>query len=165
MRAWIDERVATCRGNGRDETLHELVGVVVVDAEPGFHRHRHGDRRAHRGDAVRDSRRVEHQRRAEACGLHAVARATDVQVDLVVARALTEPRRRGELVRLAPSELQRDGPFGRVEAQQTRGVTVQQRARRDHLRVETRVRREDAHQEPEVPVRPIHHRRDAEAMR
>ena len=61
-----DERVAAGRRDGRDEAAHELVGIVVVDAEPRLHRHGHRNGAAHRGDAVRDSARIEHQRRAEA---------------------------------------------------------------------------------------------------
>jgi hypothetical protein len=72
---------------GVDEGEEAVEILLLVDAEPAFHRHRHGHRRAHRGDAVGDQRRLLHQAGAEAAGLHAVGRATHVEVDLVVAES------------------------------------------------------------------------------
>ena len=91
---------------------------MLVDSEPRLDGHGHVDRSAHRGDAGGDSRRVEHQGRAEARGLHTIARATDVQVDLVVAGGRTELRRRGELLGIGAAELERDRMLRGIEAQQ-----------------------------------------------
>jgi hypothetical protein len=79
-----DERVATSSRNARDEAVREFVTVVIVDAEPRLDADGHADRLAHRNHAVRDSLRLQHQRRTEAPGLHAIARTPDVQIDLVV---------------------------------------------------------------------------------
>ena len=98
----------------------ELVGVVVVDAEPRLHGDGHGDGGAHRADALRHALGLEHQRGAETAGLDAVARAADVEVDLVVAGRSAEPRRGRELAGIAAAELQRDGVLGGIEAQQPR---------------------------------------------
>ena len=55
--------------------------------------------------------------------------------------------------------------LGRIEAEQARAIAVQHRGRGDHLGVEQRVRRQQAMEVPAVPVRPVHHRGDAEAVR
>src|SRR5262249_33843063 len=91
-------------------------------------------------------------------GLHAIARTTDVQVDLVVARPRTEPGGRGELLGIRAAELERDRMLRDVEAQQALCVAAQERARGDHLRVQQGVRRERARQKAKMPVGPIHHR-------
>ena len=53
-------------------------------------------RAAHGRHAARHQRRLRHQAGAEAALLHAVRRAADVEVDLVVAEALADRRRLGE---------------------------------------------------------------------
>ena len=115
-------------------------------------------------DALRHARRLEHQRRAETAGLDAVARTADVEIDLVVAGRSAEPRRGRELAGIAAAELQRDGMLARIEAQQPVGVAVQQRARRDHLGIQPRMRRQQAQQIPQMAVRAVHHRRDAQSV-
>ena len=62
-------------------------------------RHRQRHRVAHRPHAVGDQRRLGHQAGAEAAGLHALGRAAAVEVDLVVAPALAQPRAVRELRR------------------------------------------------------------------
>ena len=128
-----DEGRATGGGNLRDEVARELVGVVVVDAEPRLDGDGHGDSGAHGTDALRHARRLEHQRSAETAGLDAVARTADVEIDLVVAGRSAEFRRGCKLAGITAAELQRDGVLGRIEAQQPVGGAVQQSARRDHL--------------------------------
>ena len=70
----------------------------------------------------------------------------------------------GERARVRAAELHRDRMLGRIEAEQPRAVAAQHRAGRDHLGVEPRAAREQAMEEPAVPVGPFHHRRDREAM-
>ena len=50
----------------------------------------------------------------------------------------------------------------RYEGKQPLAVPVQDRLRRHHLRVEPRAAREQPMEEPAVPIRPVHHRGDAE---
>ena len=66
--------------------------------------------------------------------------------------------------RVRAAELHRDRVLGRIEREQARAVAVQHRAGGDHLGVDQRAAREQAMEEPAVPVRPVHHRRDAEPM-
>ena len=102
-----DEDLAAARvGDGADEIAHEVVALEPVDADAVLHRHRQRHRVAHRLDAVGDQRRLGHQAGAERAALHPLARAAAVEVDLVVAPALAEPRAGGELGRLAAAELQ-----------------------------------------------------------
>ena len=160
-----DEHVAARRGDGADEVADECVRLVVIESDPVLdgHRHRHGV--AHRLDAIGDDRRLRHQARAEAAGLHALGRAAAIEIDLVVAPALAQLRARGELAGIAAAELQRERMLGRIEIEVMRDVAVRERAARDHLGVEPRVRRDQAQEEPAVPVGPVHHRRDAQSMR
>jgi hypothetical protein len=57
-------------------------------------------------DAIAHQRRLRHQAGAEAARLHAVARAADVQVDLVVTVSVARHRRLREDRRIGPAELQ-----------------------------------------------------------
>ncbi len=104
--------VQPAAATSRDEVARELVGVVVVDAEPRLDGDGHGDGGAHGTDALRDARGLEHQRGAETAGLDAVAGTADVEIDLVVAGRSAEPRRGRELAGIAAAELQRDGVLG-----------------------------------------------------
>jgi hypothetical protein len=52
--------------------------------------------------------------------------------------------------------------LGGIEADQPLAVAVEHRAGRHHLGVEQRPAREQAMEEPAVPVGPFHHRRDGE---
>ena len=118
------------------------------------------DRRLHGGDAVADQCRLHHQAGAEAALLHAVGRAADIEIDLVVAEVLADARRFGERRGIAAAELQRDRMLERVEAEQPRAVAAQHRAGGEHLGVDQRAAREQAMEEPAMPVGPFHHRGD-----
>ena len=72
--------------------------------------------RLHRRDAIRDALRLVHQARAERAARHAIARATAVEIDLVVAGVFAGARRAGEIVRLAAAELQGDRMLFGIEA-------------------------------------------------
>ena len=117
--------------------------------------------RLHRRDAIADQRRLRHQAGAEAALLHAVRRAADIEIDLVDSRS---PRRcartRASAARIAAAELQRDRMLGRIEAEQPRAVAVQHRAGGHHLGIEQRAARQQAMEEPAMPVGPFHHRRN-----
>ena len=158
-----ERRSPRCR-NRADEIADEAVVLVAIepDAVLDGDRNRHGV--AHRPHAIGDERRLGHQARAEAAGLHALGRAADVEVDLVVTPALAQLRALRQRRRIAAAQLQRDRMLGRIEVEMARHVAVQQRAGGHHLGVEPRVARDEAQEEPAVPVGPVHHRRDAQAM-
>ena len=158
-----DEYVAARVGDRADEVADEGVLLFRVEADPMLDRDRQRDRVAHRRDALRHERRLAHQARPEAAGLHALRRTAAIEVDLVVAPPLAKPRRMRELGRIAAAKLQRNGLLGRIEVEMPRHVAVRKRRRGDHLGVEARVLRQLAMEEPAMPVRPVHHRGDAEA--
>ncbi len=160
-----DEHLAAARGDRADEIADEAVVLVAVDPQPVLDGDGNRDGVAHRPDAIRDQRGLGHQARAEAPHLHALGRAADVEVDLVVAPALAQLRAGRERRRIAAAQLQRDRMLGRIEVEMPRDVAVQQRAGRDHLGVEPRVPRDEAQEVPAVPVGPVEHRGDAEAVR
>ena len=105
-----------------------------------------------------------HQAGAEAAGLHPVGRAADIEVDLVIAE-LASPMRAASASAAGSraAELQRDRMLGGVEAEQPLAIAMEHRAGGDHLGIEQRAPRQQAVEEPAVPVGPVHHRRDGEA--
>ena len=160
-----DEHVATGRGDRADEVAHETVVLDRVEADAVLDGDRNRHRVAHRLHAVGDQRGLRHQARAEAAGLHALGGTAAVEVDLVVAPTLAELRRVCELARIAAAELQCHRVLGGVEVEVARHVAVRERRRGHHFGVEPCATRDQAQEVPAVPVRPVHHRRDAEAPR
>ena len=117
-----DERVGRRpRRTASTRRVERRPRVLLVDADAALHRHRNRHRRAHRRHALGDQLRLAHQAGAEAAGLHAVGRAADVEVDLVIAELLADPRRlrRGRAGSEPPS-CSATGCSRRVEAQQPR---------------------------------------------
>ena len=107
-------------GHQGEEGGEHALGVLVVDADPALdgHRHRAGGVDHRRGRSRRRSSGRAHQRGAEAAGLHAVGRAADVEVDLVVAVVAADRRGGGERRGLGAAELQRERLLLRAEAEQ-----------------------------------------------
>ena len=99
------------------QRIERFLGILLVDADPAFHRNRHAHRRLHRGHAVADKLRLRHQASAEAPFLHAIRRTTDIEIDLVIAEVGADARRLGERARVGAAELHRDRMLGRIEAQ------------------------------------------------
>jgi hypothetical protein len=66
-------------------------------------------------------------------------------------------------MRITSAQLETDRMLERVETEKARMISMQHRARGEHLRIDQRVPREQTMEVPAVPVRPLHHRRDAEA--
>ncbi len=160
-----DEGAHAGGGDDIDEALQVALAILLVDADAALDGHRNFDLPLHGGDAGRDKLRLGHQAGAEAALLHAVRRAADIEVDLVVAVRLADRRCLGERDRIGAAELQRHGMLDVVHAEQARAVAVQDGRRGHHLGVEPRVARQLAVEGPAVPVRPVHHRSDREPMR
>ena len=160
-----DEELAASVCNRPDEIADEPVVLVAIESESVLDRdwYRHGV--AHRPDARGDELRLGHQARAEAAGLHALGRTADVQIDFVVTPAFAQRRTLRQRRRIAATQLQRDRMLGRIEVEMARHVTVQQRAGGHHLGVEPCAARDEAQEEPAVPVCPVHHRGDAQSVR
>ena len=71
-----------------------------------------------------------------------------------------DARASGKRARLGAAKLQRHRMLGRIEPQQPRAVAVQHRAGGQHLGIEQRAARQQAMEEPAMPVGPFHHRSD-----
>eukprot|EP00958_Prasinococcus_capsulatus_P012579 scaffold1261_cov377-Prasinococcus_capsulatus_cf.AAC.16 len=186
----VDDEVSHrgASGDGLDE-LHKLVvGAAVVHADAALHRDGRPCRRrlAHLRTDVRHALRLVHERGAEAAlARDLVARAAAVEVDFVVAPPLSDGRRRRQLLRVAPAQLQHDGMLRNIVAQVpleahvrrqlvhgVRGgvlahlaIHVHQRGVDHHLGVQPGVPRQQPTQVAKVRVRPVHHRRHTQPRR
>ena len=101
-----DERVAAGARDDFDEACEKVVVVVGVHAGTALHRHRNIDGRAHRGDAIGDEFRLQHQTRANARVLYTIGRAADVQVDFIEAGVGARTCAGGEARWVRAAELQ-----------------------------------------------------------
>ena len=159
-----DEGLDSCGDDDARERIERFLRILVVDADAAFDGHRDFHRRLHGGDAVADQARLRHQAGAEPALLHAIGGAADIEIDLVVAKLGADARALCERRRVGAAELQRHRMLRRIEAEQARAIAPQHRARGDHLGVDQRTAREQTVEGPAMPVGPLHHRRDAEAM-
>ena len=94
-----DQRVAAGGDHAARQRIERRFRILVVDADAAFHRDGNFHRPLHRGDAVGHQRRLRHQAGAEAAVLHAVRRAADIEIDLVIAKILADPGSRREIRR------------------------------------------------------------------
>ncbi len=159
-----DKCVAAGGNDGARQPIERHFRILVVDADPAFHRHRNFHRALHRRDAGCNEVGLRHQAGAEAAVLHPIRRTADIEVDLVIAETLADPRGFSELARIGAAELQRDGMLAGIEAEQPRAVAMDDGGRGQHLRVEPRAPRQQAMEHAAMPVGPVHHRGDGEAM-
>src|SRR5579862_3857186 len=145
------------------ETRHRLThltGCGTHHADAHFHGHRHVYRRAHRRHALGDTLRLPHQTGTEGTARDAVARAAAVEVDLVESRVLARARSGGEFAGFAAPELQCERMLLRIELEQPRPLTPQDRSCGDHLGVEQHVGGEPAEKIAAMTIGPVHHRSD-----
>jgi len=101
-----DKRIYACSRYRLDERLKMLIVIMIIDANTGFDGHRQIGRLPHRRDELGHERRLFHQAGTEAPGLHPVTGATHVQIDLIIAPLLTEPRPVSDVLGLTASQLQ-----------------------------------------------------------
>ena len=92
--------------------------------------------------------------------LHAIARTTDVEIDLVVTPFVANPHRSRQLIRLAATELQRDRVLHGIVVEQSMPVALEHGLRGHHLRVQANLRRQQAKEVAAMTVGPVHHRGD-----
>ncbi len=136
-----------------------LIGIPVIDPDASLYRHGHRNRSEHCGYTIRDQFRVPHQACAEGPVLHPVARATQVEVDLVIAPVLANFRTLGQLRRVAATELQRHWMLGGVKIQQPFPIAMQDGASRHHFGVQQRVFGQQPQEISVMAIRPVHHGR------
>src|SRR6185312_4958864 len=160
-----DEGAATRFSNCRDEAIEAFLGVLIVDADAAFHRHWNRDSRAHRGDTLSNKLRLGHEAGAETSRLHAIRRAPDVEIDLVIAESGANPCGLVKFPRIASSELKTDRMLGGIKPKHAFPVAIEYRVRRHHLCVQERPPRQQPQEVAAVAVGPLHHRRDAKTVR
>ncbi len=154
-----------CGGAELDQAEQALLRRLVVDADAALDRggNRHG--RGDRGHALGHQLRLTHQAGAETAALHPVGGATDIEVDLVIAKIGADARRLGQVLGLRSAELQGDRMLARIETQQALAVAMQHRARGHHLGIDQGPPAQRAVKRPAVPVGPVHKRRHRESVR
>ena len=158
-----DQRIGAGQLHFLRERIERCFGILVVDADAAFHGHGDRHRGLHRHNAVSNKIGLGHQTGAEPAFLHAVRRAADIEIDFTIAEIRPDARAFLQLPRIGASKLQRDRVLESVKAEQPLAITVDHGAGRDHLGIEHRPAREQPMEEPAMPVRPFHHRGDAEA--
>jgi hypothetical protein len=121
-----DERAAACLSDRSDEIPHEAVVRRRIDPESVLDSDGQGDRVADCADAFRDQIRLGHQARTERAALHALARAADVQVDLVVAVSFGDFRAMRQIVGLASTKLHAKRMLARMMREMAFDVAVDQ---------------------------------------
>jgi hypothetical protein len=156
------ERVDARLSNRAGEVVQRRLGVLLVDADAALDRHRHRNGGLHRRHALAHQLRLRHEAGAEASLLHAVGGTADVEVHLVIAEIPQDPSGLGEVGRVGAAELRCDRMLLGREPEQPLPVAMNDGAGRHHFGVETCPPRQDAMEEPAMPVRPVHHRSDGE---
>jgi hypothetical protein len=84
----------------------------------------------------------------------------DIEVDLVIAEILADPRRGSERCRISAAKLQRDRMLARRKAKQPRAIAMQHCAGGEHLGVQQRPPGQQPMHDAAMPVGPVHHRSD-----
>jgi hypothetical protein len=163
--ARMDDDVADpCPGQRLDEMGQDSFRILLIDADAALHRHRGVGFRLHRADTVGDKLWPLHQHCAEAAGLHAVRGTTAVQVDLVIGPGRCDPHGLGQLARVRTAQLKGNRVFDRRVVQEPWLGAVDDGGCSDHFRIEHRPPGHLAVEDAAMPVRPVHHGRDGQAM-
>jgi len=102
----MDDEACHPRGGAAiDQAVEALLGILIVHAQTALDRRGDADGGADGGHAFRDQLRRAHQAGAEVAALHAIGRAADIEVDLVVAKVLADARGGGQGRRLGAAQL------------------------------------------------------------
>ena len=157
-----DEGAAASLDHLPGKVCQQLVGILVVDADAGLHRHRNAHRVLHGRHRGCHQVRLGHEAGPKARPLHPVAGAADVEVDLVIARRRPGPRRHRQLLRHRTAQLQGDGVFGLMKGEKAISVAMDDGATGHHLAIEQRPARDQPQEIAAMPVGPIHHGGDGE---
>ena len=122
---------------GEQDRVHEAVeidfGVLIVDADAAFDRDGGIGRIAHGREAIGDQTGLGHEARAKLARLHAIGRAPDIEIDLVVTEPVANPDGGGKFCRIGAAQLDRDRMLTRIISQQPPGIPMHQRSAGHHL--------------------------------
>ncbi len=158
-----DEHRATRIGHGADKIAHKGVALVLVNADAVLDRDGHLHHVHHGLHAVGHQLGFVHQAGAKGTALHPLAGATAVEVDLVIAPLLSQPRAMRQIGRLAAPQLQGHGVLFGVEAQMALHIAMHQRTRGHHFGVQQGVPAQQPVQVAAMAIGPVHHRRNGHA--
>ena len=135
---------------------------LVIDADAAFDGDRNRGGSAHSRDAaVREIRRA-HQHSAEAAGLNAPGWTTGIQIDLIIAPFTGDACCFCEFSWICATQLQGDRMFNAGKSEQAFAIAMQHRIGGNHLRIKAGAFAQQPVQDAAVPVRPVHHRCNAE---
>ncbi len=148
--------------HGFDEAEQVGIFVLFVNTDTALHGDRNGHGLAHRGDALADPFRIAHQAGAKRAGLHAIAWATAIEIDLVVTEVFADARRFREQVRFAAAQLQDHRMFDGFKTKQMIAIPMDRRIGMHHLGVQARMWCQQAMKDATGTGRPFHHRGNAE---
>jgi hypothetical protein len=90
----------------RNESIEGLAYFLIIDAQAAFDGHGNGDGEAHCCHAFGDAPGLRHQTGPELPLLHAIGRATAVQIDLDITEILSDAGGISQLRRIGTAELQ-----------------------------------------------------------
>ena len=150
------EGVATGVTNLFDKGLQKFVGVLIVDADTGFHRHRNIYHIAHRLDAVRHQGGFTHQAGTKAAVLHPIGGTADVDVHLVIAALLGQFGAARQIGRVAATQLQGDGVL-LLAVTQIISLAVDDGARGHHLGIKQGLASHQTMEITAMPIGPVQH--------
>ena len=115
-------------------------------------------------NAIGNELRLSHQASAEAAFLDPIGRTTDIEIDFVISEVGTDLGGLGEFDGIGTAKLQRDRVLVFGEADEMLAVTANDGVRRNHLGIKQSLFRQPTMERPAMPVRPVHHWRNTEAM-
>jgi hypothetical protein len=160
-----DQRIDARFLHDAREFVEVLLPIVLGDADAAFDGDRNLHARLHGRDTIGDEARLRHETSAKTALLHAIRGTADVEINLVVAEIGCDLRAVRKLPGRAAAELKRNRMLRRIVGKKPRAVAVDDRRCRDHFRIDARTAREQAMEEPAMPIGPFHHRSDAEQVR
>src|SRR4029079_10499717 len=159
-----NEGIGTGGFHGLSKIKKGTFGILFINADAAFDGHRHRNGGFHCRHAIADQPRLGHQAGSEPTFLNTIRRASNVEIDFVVAEIGADAGRLRKCLRIASTKLKANRMLERVKGEKTPTIAMQHRARREHLRVDQRMPCEQTVKIPAVPVRPVHHRRDTKSM-
>ena len=154
------ENVAARLGHCADKVAHKIVAFGLVDTDAVLHGDGHAGHIHHGLHAIGHQLGFGHQAGTECAALHALTRATAVQVDFVVAPLFTQPGAMRQVGWLAAAELQCHGVLLCIETQVASHIAMQQSTGGHHLGVQQGVAGQQPVKIAAMAVGPVEHRRN-----
>ena len=169
------EAAAACRRQGVHKVEQFGIGVAIINANPVLYRHWQGAGGRHRFDTAGHLVGIGHQTSPKATFAHLLARATQIEVHLVVVPVGRQAHGLGQQPGIIPPQLQGQGFFARIEADQPFQASTRlgriwclagmvQRLGHHHFAVQQAVQADLTHQHAKMPIGVVQHWRHTEAI-